>query len=353
MNELGKNAARDGEGKNVKEWQRELLEQLGAETCAFLRRRGAEKRRAEPQVKPRPKEEELKEPKELKPKPEESVSSVSLEFSMDGVEASLGGLDRSELQKLQWTAPAGEPDLDKVLEDPSLAPEPMAKALQLIRFDFEGAVCPRGGQQVSAQSGAMALAAGMCDLSSTLRPRAGSQGLEVEGAPAVGAAFHRRFCGMTSPSTASAVGVGVVMAAAKVYAVTAGRRPGIYDTWAECHQQVAGFPGARYKGFKDENGAKRFLAQEPAQKVRKDTVDPEWEAEVLAELGEEQRAVAEAVLAGGNVFITGQAGCGKSFLVSRLIKLLQKRKGKEGQAKVVGSNAVWHGKRPWESPEEG
>ena len=41
----------------MKEWQRELLEQLGAETCAFLRRRGAEKRRAEPQVKPRPKEE--------------------------------------------------------------------------------------------------------------------------------------------------------------------------------------------------------------------------------------------------------------------------------------------------------
>ncbi|CAJ1378884.1 unnamed protein product [Effrenium voratum] len=73
--------------EEVKEWQRELLEQLGAETCAFLRRRGAEKRWAEPQVKPRPKEEELKEPKELKPKPEESVSSVSLEFSMDGVEA--------------------------------------------------------------------------------------------------------------------------------------------------------------------------------------------------------------------------------------------------------------------------
>ncbi|CAJ1448483.1 unnamed protein product [Effrenium voratum] len=174
----------------------------------------------------------------------------------------------------------------------------------------------------------MALAAGMCDLFSTLRR-----------APAVGAAFHRRFCGMTSPSTASAVGVGVVMDAAKVYAVAAGRRPGIYDTWAECHQQVAGFPGARYKGFNDENGAKRFLAQEPAQKVRKDTVDPEWEAEVLAELGEEQRAVAEAVLAGGNVFITGQAGCGKSFLVSRLIKLLQKRKGKAGarlrRAKVL------------------
>ena len=34
------------------------------------------------------------------------------------------------------------------------------------------------------------------------------------------------------------------------------------------------------------------------------------QAEVLAELGEEQRAVAEAVLAGGNVFITGAGGVG-------------------------------------------
>lgn len=35
----------------------------------------------------------------------------------------------------------------------------------------------------------------------------------------------------------------------KYYVVWAGHRPGVYDTWADCQQQVHGFPEARYKSF--------------------------------------------------------------------------------------------------------
>ncbi|OLQ14791.1 hypothetical protein AK812_SmicGene1072 [Symbiodinium microadriaticum] len=56
-----------------------------------------------------------------------------------------GKLDRAELQKLQWTMPAGAPDFEKVLSDESLPPEPAGKALQLLRFDFAGQVCLRAG----------------------------------------------------------------------------------------------------------------------------------------------------------------------------------------------------------------
>jgi ribonuclease HI len=45
----------------------------------------------------------------------------------------------------------------------------------------------------------------------------------------------------------------------KYYAVRIGRSPGIYRTWAECEAQVAGFPGARFKGFRTMNGAEVFM----------------------------------------------------------------------------------------------
>ena len=38
--------------------------------------------------------------------------------------------------------------------------------------------------------------------------------------------------------------------AKKYYVVWQGRRPGIYDTWAECEAQVKGAAGARFKSFK-------------------------------------------------------------------------------------------------------
>ena len=40
------------------------------------------------------------------------------------------------------------------------------------------------------------------------------------------------------------------MAKKKYYVVWEGVDPGIYQTWAECQQQIKGYPNARYKSFK-------------------------------------------------------------------------------------------------------
>ena len=33
------------------------------------------------------------------------------------------------------------------------------------------------------------------------------------------------------------------------YVVNIGRVPGVYERWQDCHMQVNGFPGNRYKGY--------------------------------------------------------------------------------------------------------
>ncbi len=47
--------------------------------------------------------------------------------------------------------------------------------------------------------------------------------------------------------------------AKKVYAVRKGRKPGIYQTWAECQKQISGFSGAEYKGFRTMEEAKAYV----------------------------------------------------------------------------------------------
>lgn len=43
------------------------------------------------------------------------------------------------------------------------------------------------------------------------------------------------------------------------YAVKEGRKPGIYNTWSECEEQVKGFYGARYKKFPSKEQAEAFV----------------------------------------------------------------------------------------------
>jgi hypothetical protein len=43
------------------------------------------------------------------------------------------------------------------------------------------------------------------------------------------------------------------------YAVRVGRKTGIFTSWEECKEQVTGFKGAVYKGFKSEEEANKFL----------------------------------------------------------------------------------------------
>jgi len=52
----------------------------------------------------------------------------------------------------------------------------------------------------------------------------------------------------------------------KFYVVKQGRQPGIYETWAECHQQVNGYPHAVYKSFLSSEEARNYfynVASEP------------------------------------------------------------------------------------------
>lgn len=46
----------------------------------------------------------------------------------------------------------------------------------------------------------------------------------------------------------------------KYYVVWKGKSPGVYYSWDECKKQIAGFPDATYKSFKDEAMAKKAFA---------------------------------------------------------------------------------------------
>ena len=50
--------------------------------------------------------------------------------------------------------------------------------------------------------------------------------------------------------------------AQKFYAVKAGRKPGIYTTWAECQAQTAGFSGAQHKSFQNYADAEAYMRGE-------------------------------------------------------------------------------------------
>lgn len=51
----------------------------------------------------------------------------------------------------------------------------------------------------------------------------------------------------------------------KYYGVRIGRQQGVYETWAEAHAQVVGFPGAAYQGFPTFHEAHAFV--HPPQEV--------------------------------------------------------------------------------------
>ena len=45
------------------------------------------------------------------------------------------------------------------------------------------------------------------------------------------------------------------------YAVKKGRTPGIYNTWAECQEQVKGYSNAQFKKFKTVEEAEAYIAE--------------------------------------------------------------------------------------------
>lgn len=53
----------------------------------------------------------------------------------------------------------------------------------------------------------------------------------------------------------------------KFYVVWEGRQPGIYDSWADCQEQVEGFPGAKYKSYDSQDAATTAFRGDPREQL--------------------------------------------------------------------------------------
>lgn len=45
------------------------------------------------------------------------------------------------------------------------------------------------------------------------------------------------------------------------YAVKVGRKPGVYNSWPECQDQVTGIKGAKFKKFPTKEEAEQFAKE--------------------------------------------------------------------------------------------
>nr|XP_033791692.1 ribonuclease H1-like [Geotrypetes seraphini]XP_033791693.1 ribonuclease H1-like [Geotrypetes seraphini] len=68
-----------------------------------------------------------------------------------------------------------------------------------------------------------------------------------------------RFLILQLPRVLVASPAGLVLAARMYYAVRTGRKPGVYQTWDECKEQVYQFSSAKYKKFATEEEAWAFV----------------------------------------------------------------------------------------------
>ena len=59
------------------------------------------------------------------------------------------------------------------------------------------------------------------------------------------------------------------MAKSKYYVVWNGRKPGIYEGWDKCKEQVAGFNGAKFKGFPTKDIALSAFSDDPRKYMEK------------------------------------------------------------------------------------
>ena len=94
-----------------------------------------------------------------------------------------------------------------------------------------------------------------------------------------------------------------------------GHNPGIYDNWATTNENVKGFSGCLYEGFKTMIEAQAYLD-------KYNTINPPLPHAVhpailpLDTLTKEQLSVIDHLLKGENLFLTGGGGVGKSYLLS-------------------------------------
>jgi ATP-dependent DNA helicase PIF1 len=138
------------------------------------------------------------------------------------------------------------------------------------------------------------------------------------------------------------------------FAVRKGRNEGIFLTWDECSASVTGYPGAEFKGFKTMGEAEAFIGEDDDVHVpdhepvntRQRTDEPplfwedrgcsDWASAAAEESSKDvdlskcdanQAAVVRAAQEGHNIFMTGMAGTGKSFTLTKVIEALKIKYG--------------------------
>lgn len=72
----------------------------------------------------------------------------------------------------------------------------------------------------------------------------------------------------------------------KFYVVWKGKRPGIYEAWADCKAQIEGFKGAQYKSFQDFTEAKKAFNSNYLEYKGKFKGKKELSPEELLKIGE-------------------------------------------------------------------
>jgi hypothetical protein len=130
------------------------------------------------------------------------------------------------------------------------------------------------------------------------------------------------------------------------YAVRRGFSTGIFNNWADCEQQTRGFPGASFSKFQELSEAKAFLAESLPPLPTTDTqselkIKPKLEqiippSKEPLSLSTEQYKGLQRILDGHNVFLSGSAGTGKSFLV-QVLRDIYLARGKMGLLAVTAS----------------
>ena len=63
--------------------------------------------------------------------------------------------------------------------------------------------------------------------------------------------------------------------AKKFYAVRAGRKTGIFETWSECQAQVTGFKGAAFKSFPTMQEAESYMRGENSVTAAAEEITPD------------------------------------------------------------------------------
>jgi ATP-dependent DNA helicase PIF1 len=118
------------------------------------------------------------------------------------------------------------------------------------------------------------------------------------------------------------------------YAVAKGHNPGIYPDWTTTNENVKGFSGAVYEGFKTMTEAQQYLDNYNAKNPP--TIPPTSRLETLTH---QQLAVIDHLLEDENLFLTGGGGVGKSYLLSVIYTEFPGLKKRMFAAKNPGSVA--------------